>query len=240
MLAALPALDVRMTSTPIYFSQLVENKIMAASCKVVSLPWIRHFSTSTASYTKLIKPPVAIFGIEGRYATAIYSAAVKEKKLDAVEGELKKVKSLMQKDVKLAEFITNPLVKASFKKDGLVSTLQKQKFSDLTINLIGTMAENRRLNKLDAVINSFNRIMSAQRGEVACSVITAKPLDNTTVKDLETALNGFLKKGETLLMQTKVDPSIIGGMIVSIGDKYVDMSMATKIKTYTQLIKEAI
>ncbi|XP_013781093.1 ATP synthase subunit O, mitochondrial-like [Limulus polyphemus] len=213
---------------------------MAATSRVVCLPWMRHFSTSTATYTKLIQPPIAVFGIEGRYATAIYSAAAKEKKLDAVEGELKKIKSLMQKDMNLAEFIANPLIKISLKKDGLASALQKQKFSSLTINLIGAMAENRRLNKLDSVINSFSRIMSAQRGEVACEVITAKPLDTATSKDLETALQGFLKKGETLLMQTKVDPSIIGGMIVSIGDKYVDMSMATKIKTYNQLIKEAI
>ena len=59
-------------------------------------------------------------------------------------------------------------------------------------------------------------------------------------KELEASLKAFTKKGQSLKVTTKVDPAIIGGMIVVIGDKYVDMSMATKINKYTSLIKSAV
>ena len=65
-------------------------------------------------------------------------------------------------------------------------------------------------------------------------------MDAKESKALDTALRGFLKKGESLLLETVVDPSLIGGMRVNIGDKYVDMSMASKIKTYTALLKQAV
>ncbi|KAG8249868.1 ATP synthase subunit O, mitochondrial [Homalodisca vitripennis] len=81
--------------------------------------------------------------------------------------------------------------------------------------------------------------MSAHRGEIPCEVTTAKPLDDATKQELQAALKSFAKKGENILLQTKVDPNIIGGMIVSIGDKYVDMSIASKIKKYSEIIQSA-
>ena len=59
-------------------------------------------------------------------------------------------------------------------------------------------------------------------------------------KELEASLKAFLKKGESLQLTTKVDPAILGGMIVSIGDKYVDMSLSSKINKYTALLKQAV
>ena len=67
-----------------------------------------------------------------------------------------------------------------------------------------------------------------------------QPLDDALKTDLESALKSFLKQGEKLLLTVKVDPAIIGGMIVSIGDKYVDMSIASKVKRYTDVITAAV
>ncbi|GFS15793.1 ATP synthase subunit O, mitochondrial, partial [Elysia marginata] len=103
-----------------------------------------------------------------------------------------------------------------------------------------TLADNGRINKTPQVLSSFGKIMSAHRGEVVCSVVTAKVLDEASMKELRAALQAFLKKGQTLQLQTEVDPSLIGGMKVTIGDRFVDMSMASKIKTYTNLIKQAV
>jgi F-type H+-transporting ATPase subunit O len=185
-------------------------------------------------------PPIHVFGIEGRYATALYSAATKEKKLDVVEKDIKDIQALVKKDVKLAEFMVNPVIKRNFKRDAIVAAFGKKNYSNITLNLFSALADNGRLNKLNAVIGAFDKIMSAHRGEVICSVTTAKPLDPLFLKDLKTTLEGFLKKGEVLQLESKVDPSLIGGMVVTIGDKYVDMSTATKIKTYTNLIKQAV
>lgn len=67
-----------------------------------------------------------------------------------------------------------------------------------------------------------------------------QPLDSAEQQELKKTLQSFAKKGETIKLELKVDPVIIGGMIVSIGDKYVDMSVATKIKKYTEIIQNAV
>ncbi|XP_023221399.1 ATP synthase subunit O, mitochondrial-like, partial [Centruroides sculpturatus] len=164
----------------------------------------RHFSTSVRNQASLIQPPIAVFGIEGRYATALYSAACKEKKLEATETELKRLNQLLTKDVKLAEFISNPLIKKFIKRDQLTDALKKQNFSNLTINFISVLAENARLRNLKGVLDTFANIMSAYRGELLCEVITAKRLEDAQLKELETALQGFLKKGEKIILNTKV------------------------------------
>uniref|UniRef100_A0A1B6EK86 Oligomycin sensitivity conferral protein n=1 Tax=Cuerna arida TaxID=1464854 RepID=A0A1B6EK86_9HEMI len=199
---------------------------------------VRSLSTSSAKQ-QLIKPPIQIFGLEGRYATALYSAATKLKQLETVESELIKFQGTMKTDKKLNEFIGDPSLKRSLKVEALKQVSSTMKLSPPTANLVGLLAENGRLKNLNSIINSFKTIMSAHRGEIPCEVTTAKPLDDATKQELQAALKSFAKKGENILLQTKVDPNIIGGMIVSIGDKYVDMSIASKIKKYSELIQSA-
>nr|AOR07091.1 mitochondrial ATP synthase subunit OSCP-like precursor [Enchytraeus albidus] len=206
----------------------------------VGLTVMRGFSTSVAAQGKLVAPPVHVFGIEGRYAHALYSAATKEKKLEVVEKDIKDIQVLLKSDKKFAEFIVNPVVKRNVKREAVVAAFKKKNYSSVTVNLFGAMADNGRLNKINSVFGTFEKLMSAHRGEVLCTVTTAKPLDQTYLKELKTTLEGFLKKGEVLQLETKVDPSLIGGMVVNIGDKYVDMSTASKIKLYTNVIKQAI
>jgi len=201
---------------------------------------IRPFSTSSGARAKLIQPPVHVFGVEGRYAHALYSAATKEKKLDIVEKDIKDLRATLKTDVRLAEFMANPTIKRNEKRETLAAAFKKKNYSNITVNLFASLADNGRLNKLNAVFGAFDKMMSAHRGEVICTVTTAKPLDQAYLKELTTALEAFLKQGEKLQLETKVDPSLIGGMVVNIGDKYVDMSTATKIKAYTNVIKQAV
>ncbi|XP_061176178.1 ATP synthase subunit O, mitochondrial-like [Saccostrea echinata] len=66
-----------------------------------------------------------------------------------------------------------------------------------------------------------------------------KPLDASTSKQLQTILEGFLQKGQKLYLETEVDPSLVGGMTVTIGDKFIDMSLKSKIKLYIDILKSA-
>ncbi|KAK2904046.1 ATP synthase subunit O, mitochondrial [Channa argus] len=199
---------------------------------------VRQFSTSVIRpLTKLVKPPIQVYGVEGRYATALFSAASKQNKLDQVEQELGKVSTLI-KDPKLSSIVLNPCVKRSIKQKIFHDALAKAKLSPITVNLINVLAENGRLTLTGDVITAFGKMISAHRGEVICSVTTTQPLDEANLADLKVALKGFLQKGETIKLDSKSDPSILGGMIVSIGDKYVDMSTKTKIQKLTKLIRE--
>merc|ERR1711915_145203 len=109
-----------------------------------TLSCVRHMSTSSAA-SQLVKAPVQLFTLEGRYATALYSAASKKKAISSV--------------------------------------LSKSKASPLTINLFSPMAENGRLQKLSQVVESFETIMAAERGEVICEVTTAKALSAAQLKE---------------------------------------------------------
>ena len=200
---------------------------------------VRSLSTSAAT-AQLVKPPVQVFGLEGRYASALYSAAHKNKALEIVEKELTQFQQSLKTDAKLKEFMINPTLKRSLKVDALKHLATKTNLSATTSNLLGILAENGRLGKLETVINAFKIMMAAHRGEVTCEVITAKPLDQAQRQSLEAALKKFLKGNESIQLTAKVDPSLIGGMIVSIGDKYVDMSVASKVKKYTELISSAV
>lgn len=188
----------------------------------------------------MIKPPVQVFGLEGRYASALYSAATKNKTLDAVEKDLTQFQQSIKSDPKLKEFLINPTLKRNLKVDALKAVaakvicffvvfnkhvsiseslvlninintddvsyhyrkLLKSKLSIIKIkkiqfqinlspatgNLLGLLAENGRLSKLETVINAFKIMMAAHRGEVTCEVITAKPLDQAQRQNLEAAL----------------------------------------------------
>ncbi|XP_069800828.1 ATP synthase subunit O, mitochondrial [Dendropsophus ebraccatus] len=201
---------------------------------------VRSFSTSVSRpVAKLVRPPIQVYGLEGRYATALYSAASKEKKLDQVEKEMNRV-SVLIKDPKLSTIITNPHIKRGLKQKTITDILAKEKFSPITSNFVNLLAENGRLRYTPEVLGAFAKIMSAHRGEVICSVTTASPLDEASLTELKTALNGFLAKGESLKLETKTDPSILGGMVVSIGDKYIDMSTKTKIQKLTKVMRDTV
>uniref|UniRef100_A0A8C0H8F7 Uncharacterized protein n=1 Tax=Chelonoidis abingdonii TaxID=106734 RepID=A0A8C0H8F7_CHEAB len=85
------------------------------------------------------------------------------------------------------------------------------------------LAENGCLQQTLDVISAFGKIMSAYCGDVLYSITIANPLDQASLTELKTALSGFLAKGEVLKLETKTDLSILGVMIVGIGDKYADL-----------------
>uniref|UniRef100_A0A673XCA0 Oligomycin sensitivity conferral protein n=1 Tax=Salmo trutta TaxID=8032 RepID=A0A673XCA0_SALTR len=203
----------------------------------VSLIEVRQFSTSVLRQA-LIRPPIDVYGVGGRYATALFSAASKQKKLEQVEKEMRTLSALI-KDPKLSSIVMNPHVKRSLKLKFFGDAMTKANLSPITVNLITVLADNGRLTLTADVVGAFAKMMSAHRGEVICTVTTAHPLDEANLTELKVALNGFLAKGETLILETKSDASILGGMIVSIGDKYVDMSTKTKIHKLTKIIRDS-
>ncbi|MBV97188.1 ATP synthase subunit O, mitochondrial, partial [Eschrichtius robustus] len=172
----------------------------------------RCFSTSVVRpFAKLVRPPVQVYGIEGRYATALYSAASKQNKLEQVEKELLRVAQIV-KEPKMAASIMNPYVKRSIKMKSLNDITAKEKFSPLTSNLINLLAENGRLNNTAGVISAFSTMMSAHRGEVPCTVATASTLkvvpESTLARHRQLLLPRFLQLlqhvGQRLLLCPRV------------------------------------
>jgi len=200
---------------------------------------LRAFSTTSAS-SQLVRAPIQVYGRAGRYAHALYSAAHKENTIDKMEGDLKTIAEQIQKEPDLRSFLTNPSVQRTEKVEVTKALVEKSSVSPLVKNLFVAMAENGALGITDGIIAAFTQIMCAQRKEVVVVVTTAKQLSSSQESKVNAALGKFLKEGQLLKMTKHVDPSLLGGMTVSIGDKFIDMSLAKKIKKYTELIKQPI
>ncbi|KAF9356597.1 ATP synthase F0 subcomplex subunit OSCP atp5 [Mortierella sp. AD094] len=197
----------------------------------------RGYATSTS-----VQVPIVLHGIDGRYATALYTAAAKKQALDAVEADLKQVKRIVEKDAKLREYLENPTINRIEKKAGVSQLLAAGKYNELTKNFFDTLAENGRLYDTIKIINTYGSLMGAHRGEVQVTITSAKELDAKEV----TKIKGFLAKSafvtskQTLIVSNKVNPSILGGLVVEFGDKTIDLSVSSKISKLNQLIQEGI
>lgn len=205
------------------------------------LQLIRQLATASSSGSSgLVNPPIALFGTSGRYCNALYSAAHKQKQLDAVEADLKRLQQLAENDGKFKEFLQNPLLSITEKK-GILQRLsgEKLRLNPITLNALDLMAENRRLSILPQLARDFGRVMSTVRGEVNCIVYTVQPVTDANVrKQIEDSLRGFTSK--KLSIQLKVDPTIVGGLVVDFGDSYIDLSIRSKLKAYTDILKQAV
>lgn len=188
---------------------------------------------------KLVKPPISLFGLEGRYVNALYSAASKSNKLDTVEGDLKRVTALYKSDTKFREFMITPLINPIDKNHVFEKDLKaKLKLNELTVNFLSVMSDNRRLKKLPEIESAFNQIMSAVRNELKCTITTAKQLTDAKKKEIEDSLKAFTPK--KLLISYEIDPSIMGGLLVDFnGEHYIDMSVKSKIRQFSECIKQA-
>jgi len=203
---------------------------------------MRRCALSTSSVARqTIRVPVQTHGVEGRYASALYTAAVRDKKLDDVDKDLRALHEVYKTNKDFKDFILDPTSRGAYKINTLGKIVAKGGMSTTTKNFLELLYANHRLAQLDAVINSFTSIMRAHRGELFCEVTVAEPLDAAATKQLQDALQGFAKSGQKLNVTTKIDPKLLGGMIVNVGDeKYVDMSLVSKVKKYQQLLESAI
>jgi len=116
-----------------------------------------------------------------------------------------------------------------------------EKYSETTKNFFIVLAENSRLAETTKIIDAYQSIMTASRGEVPVTVISAKELDPKTLAQLKTSLGKFLDPNQKLIISNKVNPSILGGLMIEIGnDKTIDLSVASKLAKLNKLLTDAI
>lgn len=210
---------------------------MANRCGIIANQ-IRSFSSSASRNSANV--PIQLYGLEGRYATAIYTAASKKNALDAVDKDFQGLIALFKQDRKLNDVLKNPLLNKEQRQNAVNELAVKRNANALTVNTLSLLAENGRLGRLQGIAKAFSTLMSAHRGEISARVTTAKQLSAAELKDLQTVLQTFVKKGNSLKIETRVDSSLIGGLVVELGDRYVDLSISSKLKVYDQIVKETL
>ncbi|EPX73527.1 F0-ATPase delta subunit [Schizosaccharomyces octosporus yFS286] len=197
---------------------------------------VRNAATAAAS----ARPPIQLHGLDGVYASSLYTAAVKESKLDRVEKALTTLGATLKERPELSQFISNPSINYEDKKL-IVSSLSKMTGGDALLgNFFNLLSVNNRLALLSRIQNQFEKIMRAQRGEVEVTITSAAPLDSKTLSRLESKIAKSKYGKGKLLVQNKVSPSILGGLILEIGDNILDVSVSSRVNHLNQLMTDAI
>lgn len=202
---------------------------------------VRGFA-SAAKASENVKPPVQLFGLDGSYASALYTASVKNSSIETTEKSLAGLKGLIQKDDKLNTVLENPSLSSEDKKN-LVDTITKSANVDkTTANFLNLLAENNRLGIISGVVSQFEILSNAHHGIVEATVTSADSLDKKTLSRLETAISGseFVGEGKQLQLTNKVNPDVLGGIIVEVGDRTVDLSVSNKISKLNKLLTDAV
>jgi F-type H+-transporting ATPase subunit O len=201
----------------------------------------RAFAAPAAS--ERVKPPVALFGLDGTYATALYTAAVKTSSLEPTARGLAALGNLIQKDAKLVTILQAPTLSAA-DKSAVVAELQKNAGAsgETVKNFLATLAENNRLGLLPGVCSKFTELMSAARGEVEMVVTSAQPLDNRTLSRLEAAVSksSYVGAGKKLKVKNTVNSDIVGGLVVEVGDRTIDLSVSSKLAKMNKLLTDTL
>ncbi|KAH7146022.1 ATP synthase delta subunit-domain-containing protein [Dactylonectria macrodidyma] len=189
------------------------------------------------------RPPVYLSGLDGTYATALYTAAAKMSTLDPTAKAIANLSNIFVKDTKLTQVLSTPRLSAE-DKSAIVAELSKHTGANVATvkNFLETLAENNRLGHLQGVCEKFGELMSAKRGEVEMTITSAERLDNKTLSRLETAVSksSYVGQGKKLKVTNKVDPEIVGGLIVAVGDRTIDLSVCSRIAKMNKLLTDSL
>ncbi|MGQ0559679.1 MAG: F0F1 ATP synthase subunit delta [Sphingosinicella sp.] len=173
--------------------------------------------------------------LEGRYASALFVLARDSRTLATVEQSLATLKDALDQSQELRALAASPLIGRDDKVKAVLAAADALKLDPTTCNFVGVLARNGRLAKLDAAIRAFRRLAAAHRGELSATVTSARPLDDAQVAAIRRKLKD--KMGREIAVDLKVDPAILGGLIVRIGSRMIDGSIRTKLHTLAVAMK---
>lgn len=168
-----------------------------------------------------------IASVAGRYAAALFDLAKDQRRLDEVERDLAAFQSLLDGSDDLRRLVRSPVISAEEQGKALSALLQKAKTSGLTANFLKLIARNRRLFAVGDMMKSFRALVARERGEVSADVTSAHPLTSEQLQLLSDTLRTSI--GKNVKIDTRVDASLLGGLVVKVGSKMIDSSLRTKL-----------
>ncbi|KAF3402336.1 hypothetical protein DPV78_004589 [Talaromyces pinophilus] len=201
--------------------------------------------TYAAAAQQDVRPPVALYGVDGTYANALYTASAKTSSLDSIAKSLSQLGEVFKKDPKLTTILNAPTLTVSDKQQ-IIKELQAvagagADKNEILKNFLATLAENNRLGLLEGVIEKFETLISAHKGEIELSITSAQELDTKAIQRIEKAVSkSEFSQGKKLKVVTKVNPDVLGGLIVEVGDRTIDLSVSSKINRLNKALTDAV
>ena len=174
-------------------------------------------------------------GLAARYADALFTLARDEGCLDTVAASLDTLDRLLADTGELRRLITSPLVARADAERAMLAAADAAGVDRLTRATLGVMARGRRLPQLPALIRAFRARAAAARGEATVTVTSAHPLTDDQAARLRDTI--ARAEGRAITLERRVDPALLGGLVVQIGSRRIDSSIKTKLAALSAAMK---
>ncbi len=178
-----------------------------------------------------------VSGMAARYATALFDLAQEANAIDAVKADLDRFDALIAESPDLTRLVRSPVFSASEQLQALDAVLQRAGIGGIAANFLKLVTSNRRLFAVRDMIRGFRELVARHKGEAVAEVTVAEALKDEHVEALRAALKSV--SGKDVDLNIKVDPAIIGGLVVKLGSRMVDTSLRTKLNAIKHAMKEA-
>ena len=178
-----------------------------------------------------------VSGMAGRYASALFALAQESNATDKVAADLKTFGALVASSEDLQRLVKSPVFSGEAQTKALSAILDKAGVSGVAANFLKLVAQKRRLFAVGDMIDGFNKLNDAAKGVSRAEVTVAAPLTAAQQDALKAQLLQ-VAGGKSVDVNVKVDPSIIGGLIVKLGSRMVDGSLKTKLNSIRTRMKE--
>jgi F-type H+-transporting ATPase subunit delta len=152
-------------------------------------------------------------------------------------GDLQGLGALIDESADLLRLVRSPVLTRAEQSRAMAAVLEKAGVHTLTRNFVALIAANRRLFALPAMIRAYQQLLAAHRGEIAGEVISASQLSNAQLDAVRKQLAQAM--GQEVQLESTVDESLIGGMVIRVGSRMVDYSLRTKLQNLKVAMKGA-
>jgi F-type H+-transporting ATPase subunit delta len=170
----------------------------------------------------------SVDGVAGRYASALFELAKESSNIEGIESDLVNFQSLLDESPDLVRLVRSPVIAADDQQKAMAAILDRAGIGGLTANFLKLVTANRRLFVIQDMIKVYRSLAAKARGEITAEVTSAFALNDEQVSALKETLKASVGKDVTL--QSRVDPSILGGLIVKVGSRMIDSSLKTKLQ----------
>lgn len=175
-------------------------------------------------------------GIAARYATAIFELAKEGKKLAALEKDVAALGDALDQGSDFTTMISSPIYTRDEQTAAITGIAKKMKLSPMVSNSLALMANKRRLFVLPQLVAGLGDLIAEEKGEITADVTAAKALTKAQQDKLAKSLKASV--GKDVIINMAVDESLIGGLIVKVGSKMIDTSIASKLANLQNAMKE--
>jgi F-type H+-transporting ATPase subunit delta len=175
-------------------------------------------------------------GVAGRYASALFELAQEAGQVDEIGRDLDRFDAMVGESPDLARLLRNPVFTADEQARAVGAVLDHSGIGGLAGNFIRLVAANRRLFALPQMIRAYRELVANAKGIVRAEVTLAASPSDAVMNDIRAALKDLAKS--EVAMDVKIDPSLIGGLIVKMGSRMVDASVRTKLNSIRHSLRE--